>query len=200
LSWVIMNSTKEATIEEAVRAVAGSKQTRELQGALMESRVRDSLYQRFEDCLHATPGLRKTTNDGPRLEGLLYALLRIEQPLQIDEGPTNNHKLSSLLGEGRPLHRWDDFEPYLQALVFSLRVHMFVNCDMDDHDENWEETVKSLTRMAEIGSAPYIRSILLFATIRGLLRGRTTVRRTCGIILSKQVNIGKCEVTVSNFC
>jgi hypothetical protein len=199
LSWVIMNSTKEATIEEAVRAVAGSKQTRELQGALIESRVRDSLYQRFEYRLHVAPGLPKTTNDGRKLEGLLYALLRIEQPMQIDKGPSNNHKPSSLLDEGRPLHRWDDFEPYLHALVFSLRVHMFVNCDKDDHDENWEETVKTLTRMAEIGSVPHTRGILFFATIRGLLRGQKIVRRTCGIMLSKQINIGKCEVTVSSF-
>jgi hypothetical protein len=200
LSWVVINSTEEATIEEAIRAVAGSKQTKELQDALMESRVRDSLYRRFEDCLHATPGLPKTTNDRPKLEGLLYALLQIEQPLQIDEGPTNNNKLSSLLGEGRPLHRWDDFEPYLHALVFSLRVHMFVNCGKDDHHENWEETIKSLNQMAEIGSTPYVRGILFFATIRGLLRGNKIVRRTCGIILSKQVTIGKYEVPVSSFC
>jgi Family of unknown function (DUF6535) len=200
LSWVIMNSTKEATIEEAIRAVAGSKQTKELQGALIESTIRDSLFQRLEYCLHATPGLPKTINDGPKLESLLYALLRIEQPLHIDKGPTNNHALSSLLDEGRPLHRWDDFEPYLQALAFSLRVHMLVNCDRDDHDENWEETVKSLTCMAEIGSVPYIRGILFFATIRGLLRGQKIVRRACGIILSKQVSIGKCKVTLSNFC
>jgi Family of unknown function (DUF6535) len=199
LSWVVMNSTKETTIEEAIRAVAGSKQTKELQDALIESRVRDSLYQRFEDCLHVTPGLPKTTNNGPKLEGLLYALLRIEQSLRIDEGPSDNYTLSSLLDEGRPLRRWDDFEPYLQALVFSLRVHMFVNYDRDDHDENWEETVKSLTRMAEIGSVPYIRGILFFATIRGLLRGKKIVRRTCAIILSKQVGIGKWEVTYRVF-
>jgi hypothetical protein len=200
LSWVIMNSTKETTVEEAVRAVAGSKQTKELQDALIEFRVCDSLYQRFEDCLHVTPGLPKTTDDGPKLEGLLYAVLQIEQPLRIDEGPANNYVPSSLLDEGRPLHRWDDFEPYLHALVFSLRVHMLVNSNRDDHDENWEETVKNLTRMAEIGSVPYIRGILFFATIRGLLRGKKIIRRTCGIILSKQVGIGKCEVTVSSFC
>ncbi|KIM27730.1 hypothetical protein M408DRAFT_163809 [Serendipita vermifera MAFF 305830] len=191
LSWVITNSTNEATIAEAIRAVGGSKPTQELQKELTQTKARESLYQRLQYSVKLTPGLPKLVNNGPQVEDLLYALLRTEQPLNIDDGPVQNPAVTSLLEEGQALRRWDDFKPFLQTLAFSLRVHMLVNRNQDDHDENWSQTTENLGRMAEAGSTPYIRSILFFATLRGLLKGKSILRKTCGIILSKQIVIGK---------
>ena len=197
LSWAITASTNEATIEEAIRTVGGSKPTEELQHELIQTKARESLHQRLQYSVKVTPGLPKLLNSGPQVEDLLYALIRIEQPLRIDDGPAVNPAHTLLLEDGEALRRWDDLKPYLQTLAFSLRVHMLVNRKRNDHDENWTQTTENLSRMAETGSPPYIRSILFFATIRGLLKGKKNLRRTCGIILSKQIVIGECHWVVA---
>lgn len=191
LSWVITNSTRETTIEEAIRAVGGSKPTKELQAELSRGGAHEYLRQRLQDCVRLTPGLPMIVDGTPRLESLLYALLRVEQPLFINEQGAHTSTFNSLVKSGQPLHRWDNFEPYLQGLAFSLRVHILVNHDEDDHDTNWAQTTENLERMVETGAPQYIQSILFLATIRGLIRGKTVLRRTCVLVLSKQVFTGE---------
>ena len=191
LSSVITSSTKQATVEDGIRVVAGSKPTKELQDIMVQGGVRESLYKKLQDCVKVTPGLPKTIINPPLLEALLHALLRIEQPLYIDAEVTGTLTVASQLPEGHALHRWDDFEPYLQPLAFSLRVHILLNYGQDDHEENWTQTIQSLERLASMGCSPHIRGVLFFAALRGFLRGQTLLRRACEQILSKQILIGE---------
>jgi Family of unknown function (DUF6535) len=191
LAWVITNSTSDRSIEEAIATVGGSKPTKELQIALILAGAGDSFYQRLQNSVKFTPGMPKLINNEAQFESLLHALLRIERPLLVNGRPSGNLGATSLLDEGQALHRWDDFRPHLQALVFSLRVHMLINRNLDDHDEMQTESAKSLSKMMETGSSPpYIRSILFFATVRGLVNGGRILRKTCGWIFSKQVLLG----------
>jgi hypothetical protein len=137
-----------------------------------------------------TPGLSKVIQDKSVLESLLYALLRVEQPLLINTGLIEHLNLSPLLEDGQPLHRWDDFAPYLQPLAFSLRVHILVNSDQDEHEENWPQTITNLEQLVESGSTPYARNVLFLATIRGFLKGKKVLRRACALVLSRQAAIG----------
>ncbi|KIM34571.1 hypothetical protein M408DRAFT_98222 [Serendipita vermifera MAFF 305830] len=190
LSWVITNSANQTVTDEAIKVIAGSKQTKELQWEMTQAGTREIIHQRLQSCIRVNPGLPKAVTNGLQVEPLLYALLQIEQPLVVTEGPARNLLYPSLLDEGQCLRRWDDFEPYIQPLVFILRVHTLVNCDVDDHEGNWSHTVESLNRMADMGLTPHIRELLFFATLRGFLKGRTVLRRTCEIILSKLLFIG----------
>ncbi|KIM27228.1 hypothetical protein M408DRAFT_171114 [Serendipita vermifera MAFF 305830] len=187
LSWVITNSTSGATIDEAIKAIAGSEPTKELQKALLEAGARETLHTRLQYSVKLAPGLPKLTINRPQLEPLLCALLQIERSLSVDTGIVDTLPYTSLLDDGQCLHRWDDFEPYLQRLAFSLRVHALVNCGRDDHDENWTLTVENLNRMTEEGSPPHIRRHLFFAALRGFLKGHKLLRRTCELVLSKQL-------------
>ncbi|PVG00525.1 hypothetical protein CPB86DRAFT_701225, partial [Serendipita vermifera] len=192
LSWAITNSTHETTIHEAIRAVAGSKPTNELRCALFDAGAQDILYQRLQYRVKLVPGLPKSIDNASQVECLLYALLQIEQPPDLYTTIQDTSLPMILLDEGQCLRRWDDFEPQLQALAFSLRVHMLLNRNEDDHDENWIQIVRNLKSMGEAGSPPNIRKILLFATVRGLLSDKAILQRTCAIVLSRQIPIGMC--------
>ena len=152
--------------------------------------VRDSLYRMLQDRVKLARSSSKPANNRTQVEILLDTLLQIECPSLINEGKIDALTSTNVQKAGWSLYPWDNFEPYLQPIAFSLRVHMLVNRDEDDVD-NPGRIAGSLHRMAEAGSPPYIRIILLFATIRGLLRGRKTLRRMCVVVLSEQVLRGE---------
>ncbi|KIM24072.1 hypothetical protein M408DRAFT_27358, partial [Serendipita vermifera MAFF 305830] len=185
LSSLIANSANEETIGEAINVVAGSKRTEELRRALIQAGSRETMYEKLQACVRMIPGLPKETINSLQLESLLYALLQIEQPLAVDAESANHLPYIPLLDEGKCLRRWDDFEPHLHALVFSLRVHILVNCGRDDHREKWKQTKENLDQMASSGFLPHIKRVLFFAALRGFLVERPTLRITCGHVLSK---------------
>ncbi|KIM33607.1 hypothetical protein M408DRAFT_19871 [Serendipita vermifera MAFF 305830] len=189
LAWIVTSSTEEATIQEAIKTIGAAKHTGTLQGTLISSECREPLYRRLAESFKlrlASPG---TSEDGTRLEAILYALLRLEQPLTVTEEVTENSEFDFQLGEGQALHRWNDYPPYLQALTFCLRVHILIKCERDDQTGKWNETKKDLIRMVENGMAPYVKRIVMFSVIRGMLKGKPSVRKSCVIVLSKLVEI-----------
>lgn len=196
LSWVIKNSPKQAMVKEAIKAIAGSKATKELQNELIVAGIRESLHQELQYSVEVIPGLPKSIEDEPLVESLLYALLRIEQPLNITESRVGGTFALPLLREGGCLRRWDDFDPFLQTLAFSLRVHMCINCDIDDHEENWRQTKENLVRMVEMGAPQHVQQIMFFAAIRGLIMGQTILRRTCMLVFHKLILLGKPNINL----
>jgi len=166
-----------------------STDTRMIRGQV--NHVRDSLYRMLQDRVKLARSSSKSTNNGTQVEILLDTLLQIECSALINAGEIDALTSTNVQKAEWSLYRWDDFEPYLQPIAFSLRVHMLVNRDEDDVDGSSGQIVKKIHRMAEMGSPPYIRITLLFATIRGLLKGRKILRRRCVLVLSEQVLMGE---------
>jgi hypothetical protein len=65
---------------------------------------------------------------------------------------------------------------------------------LDDRDEMWLQRVEALDRMAQNPSNRYMRRILLFTALRGLLKGEDHTRRECGIVLSRVLTICEKEI------
>ncbi|KIM22928.1 hypothetical protein M408DRAFT_268950 [Serendipita vermifera MAFF 305830] len=189
LSWIVTSSTEEATIQEAIKTIGSAKHTGTLQRTLISSECREPLYQRLAEFFKSRLASPGTSEDGTRLEATLYTLLRLEQPLTITEAVIKESQFDFQLKEGQALHRWNDYPPYLQALAFSLRVHILIKSGRDDQTGKWNETKRDLIGMVENGMAPYVRRIVTFSALRGVLKGEENVRKLCVIVLSSLVEI-----------
>jgi hypothetical protein len=184
LAWMLINSTSEKAIEEAVRAVAGANPTQYLRDALHHCGASEVMCERFIRYVETTPKLPIGADEGLCVEAYLYALLRIVEPCG-EIGATAR----SLLNPGQVLHRWDTFVDYLQPLACALRVRLLLAADIDDHTEQWDQTQQNLIEMAEMGLVPDIQRVLVRASLDGLRRGGIRLQQACAIILSKKFQI-----------
>ncbi|PVF98698.1 hypothetical protein CPB86DRAFT_797143 [Serendipita vermifera] len=180
LAWIIENTADKKVFLEATKAVGSAEPTVELQKALVKSKARDTLYQNLQQGFNPTSGISLTTEDTDRLESILFALIQIEQPLSISEEKkttSEKHPFRYMLEPGNILHRWDNFEPYLWPLTFSLRVHILISSNEDDGKDRWDQTIENLVLMSGSGGKAFVRKILLMAAIRGLLVGGGNTRQ-----------------------
>jgi Family of unknown function (DUF6535) len=183
LSWIIANSTVEANIEEAVRAIAGIPSTHldALRDAMAMSGAVRVLCGRFSQCFKLSPGLTMTGEDVNLVEAYLYALLPV----------TDKEPCLKLLGPGGPLHCWDSLQPSLQSLAFCVRSEILLGAGKDDHVEDWEQTKRSLRTMCQAGSPANLVKKLMDTATRSIERGGNRLQRTGTIVLSLLVKIGK---------
>ncbi|KIM20608.1 hypothetical protein M408DRAFT_30212 [Serendipita vermifera MAFF 305830] len=193
LAWIVTSSTEEATIQEAIKTIGSAKHTGTLQRTLISSECREPLYQRLAESFKLRLASPNTIEDNARLEATLYALLRLEQPLTFTEAVIKESEFDFQLNEGQALHRWNDYPPYLHALAFSLRVYILIKSEKDDQTGKWNETKKDLIRMVENGMTPYVKRIVVFSAVRGMLKGGENVRKSCVIVLSSLVEIVQLE-------
>ncbi|PVF98707.1 hypothetical protein CPB86DRAFT_704713, partial [Serendipita vermifera] len=194
LAWIIENTADKKVFLEATKAVGSAEPTEELQKALVKNKARDTLYQNLQQGFNPTSGISRTTEDTDRLESILFALIQIEQPLSLsEEKETTNekHPFRSIIEPGNILHRWDNFEPYLWPLTFSLRIHILISSNEDDGKDRWDQTIENLVQMSGSGGKAFVRKILLMASMRGLLVGGENIRQSCVIILSEQLKMSK---------
>lgn len=187
LAWIFANSKDDKTLKEAVKAMAGT--TRYSAGALRDAFQKNGadeyFCQKFVHCFESTP-----SNVCLR-EAYLYALLRVVQPTDTS---LDNSRFAALLNPKQPLHRWDgSSERCLWALAFSVRTHIRANQDKDDDydDETWQQTRDNLVSIAKAGSTPYVRKILAEAAMRGLAGKMMNLKRLCGLVLSRRLNMGE---------
>jgi len=191
LAWVLTNSKKEDVIKEAVKAIAGARPTLVLQEALHDPSAINNLCQRFGQCFKYSPGHAIDIQDG---EAYLHAMLRLVQPVA-KRG--KSELLEELLQSGQALHRWDNFHPCLQALAFSLRIHILIHFDRDDF-ESQERTKEKLRKMAEIASRPHVRRVMVTAAVIGFIYGKSNLQQMCDTVLLKQSKIGEMHDMVMN--
>jgi hypothetical protein len=191
LAWVLANSSQEHVIEEAVKALAGMEPSPHLQKTLLNSCASETLVRRFTTCFKAGLGLPTSVDDVPRTELYLFAMLRLVQPFGTPDCMNFPLQLVSLLEIGQPLRRWDGFKPCLQALACALRIGILIGSGKDEHNEQWEQTKWHLSELAAMGSKPYVRKVLVQASIQGLLLTEQNhginLQVTCGVILGKQL-------------
>ena len=203
LAWMLTSTRNEEAIEEAVRAVAGATPSIQLQDALYTSGAAKILCDRFTRCFDIVPGLPTSVNDVPRAEAYIYAMLRILEPTsKVDQDKFQfMHQL--LLQIGQPLHRWDDVVDYLQPLAYALRTRILLTTGHDDHNDQWEQTIDNLIKMASMGFVPAVRRVLVSATVEGLLVEKIQLRRTCAIVLCTQFQIREfnqcCVATMADY-
>jgi hypothetical protein len=194
LVWIIGNTTNKKAFLEATKVLGGAVLTEALRKALVENKAGDSLYQDFEGSFKSTSVVSRTVEEADRLESILFALVRIEQPLSMGERENKSgkkHPFRYLLGQGKILHRWDNFEPYLWPLTFSLRIHILISSNDDDWKDRWDQTAENLILMSGSSGKAFVRRILLSAAIQGLLVGRENIRQACAIVLSEQLKTGR---------
>jgi hypothetical protein len=99
-------------------------------------------------------------------------------------GKSNNSSFESLLKEGKALHRWQVFRPNEQPLACSLRLHILMNCDMDDPDTTWQGHILGLVKVVNDQQTSPMRDILFQAATRGVSSTKENLRRMCGVITS----------------
>jgi hypothetical protein len=192
LTWGVTNAAEEETTDEAIKALSGVKQSASLREKLYKQDIHRMIFERLQQKQQLSNNSSLVINNTPQLEAILLALLRIEQPLNLDHQTDQSLSIPSNMATILP--DWEQFRPCLQPLAFSLRIHMLVNRRSDDRDEIWLQRVEALDRMARSPSNTYIRKILLFTTLRGLLRGEEHTRRECGIVFSRLLTICKDRV------
>ena len=202
LAWILMSSTNDATIEEAVKALAGAESSTYLKGILYESGASEVLCQRFVKLFKVGVGLPMDEEQTMRAEVYLYAMLRIVEPVRplfdalarvnvISEPATFKFISDSLFQLGQPLRRWDHFPEYLQPLACALRLEMFLVTGLDDPVDYREQTASNLAKMTESGLLPDIRGMLVRAAFEGLLGAKSEVKKASIQILCKQWPIGE---------
>ncbi|PVF94825.1 hypothetical protein CPB86DRAFT_712455 [Serendipita vermifera] len=180
LTWGVTSAADEETTDEAIKALSGTKSTTKLRQKLYNQELHRSIFDRLQQKLQPTIKSSLMINNTSQMEAALLALLKIEQPLNLDDPGNRVSPLSSGL-----VSNWEEFKPCLQSLAFSLRVHMLVNRNADARDELWLQRVEAFNRMSKYPSTAHVRKILLFSTLRGLLKGQEYIRRECGIVLSQ---------------
>lgn len=186
LSWILLSSIHSQTAEEAVKAISGADFSDEAIRGCVDSGVLEVLCLRLKQCTKISNGLAIQRQGLDRIEAYLYAIHQLVQ-LEIDPSPS----FRSLIEPGGVLHRWDDFEPCLQALAFSVRMHILILCGIDDHENEWSRTKSSLETLGNSGMHYGIRTILIGAIMRGMTRGMPKTGKICGLLIAHQVGI--CE-------
>jgi hypothetical protein len=195
LAWIITNTADKEVFLEATKVVGSAIPADALQQALIQNKARDTLYQNLEQCLKSVSGAPSTAEDADRLESVLFALIQIEQPLSMSEKKQetdDKHPFQHILQAGNILHRWDNFEPYLWPLTFSLRIHILISSNDDDRKDRWDQTIQNLILMSRSSGKAFVRRILLIAAIRGLLVGEENLQQACVIVLSEQLKRSRC--------
>ena len=188
LSWIIINSTVEKNIEEAVKTIAGmpSKHFGVLQKVMAEWGTITILCERFSRLFTFSPGLPVTATDANLAAAYLYAL----HAVSID--PKSLLPCLELLKDGKPLHRWDNLEPCLQLLAFCTRSEILLVAGKDDYNESWEETKRNLWSMNQAGSPRNVQRMLMGAAIRSVVASESkTLQKIGTIVLSSIVKTGK---------
>ncbi|CAG8714276.1 6781_t:CDS:2, partial [Acaulospora colombiana] len=121
---------------------------------------------------------------------LLYVMLQLEL-WNASRERSNDSPFELLLQEGGVLHRWQDFKPNEQPLAFILRLHILVNCNIDDSDTNWQEHILGLVKVVNDPSVPWMKDILFNAATMGVKDGKENIRRMCGqLVKSNSSDLG----------
>jgi hypothetical protein len=193
LTWGVTSATEEETTDEAIKALSGVKQSSRLRERLYNQDMHRMIFERLQQKLQLSNRSSLIVNNTPQLEAVLLALLRIEQPPNLVH---EENQLSSKPPQmAMMLPDWEQFRPCLQPLAFGLRINMLINRKSDDRDEMWLQRVEALNRMAHNPSTIYVRRILLFITLRGILKGGEYTRRECGIVFSRLLTIRENEMS-----
>jgi hypothetical protein len=195
LAWIITNTADKKVFLEATKAIGSAIPAEGLQTALIDNNARDTLYQDLEQCIKSVSGGSSMAEDADRLESVLFALVQIEQPLSMIERKQETdkkHLFRHILQPGYVLHRWDNFEPYLWPLTFSLRIHLLVSSNEDDGNDRWDQTIQNLIIMSRSSGKAFVRRVLFTAAIRGLLVGGENIQQACIVVLSEQLKRSRC--------
>ncbi|CAG8664127.1 7372_t:CDS:2, partial [Acaulospora colombiana] len=177
LAWVISNTLDKRVLTEALKALAGVEWTQELRRTLAEFGAFSVLRTRLPQYLNQARVSGDSDEEWTCI--LLYLMLQIEMGVQGDKAGERS-PFESLLREGGALHRWQDFRPDEQPLACSLRLHILMNCDMDEPDTTWQGQILGLVKAANEQPNSSMRNILFHAATRGVSSTKENLRRMCG--------------------
>jgi hypothetical protein len=180
LSWIISSTLDEKVLKEGFKALAAIEWTPTLYDALSDSGALTILTTRLPQYLTQA---RVPEGNEEWTCVLLYLMLQIELHASSRE-TSNNSLFEPLLREGDALHRWQDFKPVEQPLAFCLRLHILLNCDIDDGDITWQGHVLGLVKAVNDPPNPFMKDILLAATTLGINNTKKNIGRLCGVIAS----------------
>jgi hypothetical protein len=180
LAWVISNTLDEKVLKEALRALAGTSWTEFLHHALLDSGAFAILKLKLPQYL-AQARTRKIDEEWTSV--ILFIMLQLERYVDPTEA-LGSSSFELLLNQGEPLYRWYDFEANDQPLACSLRLHILLNRNMDDHDISWQEGIHGLIETVHNRPLFSMRDILLEAVDRGVEIGKPNIRRMCGVIIA----------------
>lgn len=201
IAWIISNTLDERVMKEALRALAGAQWTQVMVDTLSESGSFGILNMRLPQYLTQA---RLNGNEEEWTCILLYLMWHLEQ-MNMDKKPAGS-SFRLLLSEGGPLHRWEAFQLSEQPLACSLRLYILMNCEMDDPDEDWQESIHGLIKVVNDQPTTSMRELLFSAASRGIHEGKDNIQRMSSVITadlllsSRQIDLISlnAELTVSS--
>ncbi|PVG04918.1 hypothetical protein CPB86DRAFT_23130 [Serendipita vermifera] len=181
LAWVISNTLDKRVLTEALKALAGVEWTQELRTTLNEYGALSVLRTRLPQYLSQARMSGDSDEEWTCI--LLYLMLQIE--LGVREAQAGERSpFEPLLKDGGTLHRWQSFRPDEQPLACSLRLHILMDCDMDESDTAWQGDILGLVKVVNEYPNSSMKNILFHAATRGVSSAKENLRRMCGVIMS----------------
>jgi hypothetical protein len=181
LTWIIINSIQEETIDAAVKVIAGLPLSNlgKLRKAMHESEAVPIIGKKFQQSFKIPMNIHQ-------IEVYLYALLHI-----VTMDSKSSARLLLLLEVGQPLDQWHNLDACLQALAFCVRTEILLALNQDDHQKQWMQTKNKLMSLSWIEVNPYLQKKIIGAMIRSLEGNAAVLQKIAAIVLALLLKTGE---------
>jgi hypothetical protein len=173
LAWIVTNSTREDTKDEAVKAIAGlgPDRSKDLHLAMREHNAIPRLCMRLKTIseLLSIPSRDDKVLEAQTMmkEAHLRAMLQVIPILE-----PSASEIKELIRADGILRRWDTWNTNLRPLAFCLWMTILLTHDMSDLEEDWATIKRRLEAMIGLGTFPEVRRKLIGLAFQGLLSKR----------------------------
>jgi hypothetical protein len=170
IAWTIVNTFKESTFKEAIKALAGIQDISGLQSAFRELGAAAVLHQKLLQYSKLSSGSAMIKGE-EWFETLLCAFVNMVQSGLVDE-------CQEFSREGGILHQWnqsDDIDH--RALVFYIRLHHSLDNKADDNNIGSQDP-ETLARIIK-EKYSYMEKDYMLAALRGATSGKEHISSAC---------------------
>jgi hypothetical protein len=170
IAWTIINTFKEGTFKEAVKALAGIQDTSGLQRVFRELGAATVLHQKLLQYFKLSSGSAMIKGE-EWFETLLRAFVNMVQSGLVDE-------CQEFSREGGILHQWEQQnETDHRALIFYIRLHHLLDNKVDD-DNLCSQDPETLARIIK-KKYSFLEKSYTLAALRGATTEKTQMSSAC---------------------
>jgi hypothetical protein len=170
IAWTIVNTFREDTFKEAVKALAGIQDKSGLRDAFRDIGVGPVLHQKSLQYSKLSP-VSSITKGEEWFEILLCAFVNMAQSGLVDE-------CQELFRHGGILHQWNQLENFNhRAIMLYIRLSCLLDYNEDDGDLDSQEP-EILAHIIK-KKYTYLEKDYASAALRGIISGKENISSTC---------------------
>jgi hypothetical protein len=170
IAWTIVNTFKEDTFKETVKALAGIQNTSGLRDAFRDIGAAAVLHQKLSQYFKLSPG-SATIKGEEWLETLVCAFVNMAQSGLVDE-------CQALFRQGGIFHQWNQLDKIdHRAFIFYIQLHCLLDSNADDSNLDLQEP-ETWARIVD-ENYTYMKKYYALAALRGLTSGKEHLSRAC---------------------